>query len=356
MSKASNDFVFSTGLIRLQFTPPLCPDADNDGYTTCSGDCNDNNSAVRPGAAEICNGIDDDCDGSIDEGLSFSVYYIDSDGDNYGDKNDGGITSCSPIAGRSVNNLDCNDANAAIHPGVTEVCNGIDDNCDGIIDGGCPTTPRVTINSITVTEASGIAKLTISLSPVATVPVKVNYKTIDGTAQSKLKNKDFKAVTNGSITIPAGTNSVQVSISLVVDNISEADERFSVQIIKANGAEIGNPATGIVTITENVINSFAAMLPSLTQNKAKESLKELEVHVYSNPTHGSFRVYVSSNDQKERILLQVIDINGRIVETRSNIIPGASFQLGQQYMKGAYFLKIIQGNKHKELQLIKLSK
>ena len=43
-------------------------DADNDGYTSCGGDCNDNNNAVRPNATELCNGIDDNCDGTIDNG------------------------------------------------------------------------------------------------------------------------------------------------------------------------------------------------------------------------------------------------------------------------------------------------
>ncbi len=47
----------------------LCPDADGDGYTVCQGDCNDSNSAVRPGRSEVCsNGIDDDCDGYVNEG------------------------------------------------------------------------------------------------------------------------------------------------------------------------------------------------------------------------------------------------------------------------------------------------
>ena len=86
-------------------------DADGDGYTTAT-DCNDNNPAVHPGATEVCNGIDDNCNGSIDEGF-------DRDGDGY--------TTC---------NGDCNDGNAQIHPGVPEICNNVDDNCNGIVDEG----------------------------------------------------------------------------------------------------------------------------------------------------------------------------------------------------------------------------
>ncbi len=89
-------------------------DADGDGYTTCGGDCDDTNPAIHPGAPEICNGIDDTCDGRIDEGF-------DQDGDGY--------TSCGG---------DCNDADPAVHPGAAEICDGIDDNCNGLIDEGFP--------------------------------------------------------------------------------------------------------------------------------------------------------------------------------------------------------------------------
>jgi len=88
------------------------PDGDADGWASCGGDCNDANASVNPGRTEVCNGIDDNCAGGIDEG-----FDADSDG----------FTSCGG---------DCNDANAAVHPGVTEVCNGIDDNCAGGIDEG----------------------------------------------------------------------------------------------------------------------------------------------------------------------------------------------------------------------------
>jgi hypothetical protein len=105
------------------------------GYATQAGDCNDANAAVKPGAAEICNGVDDDCDGSIDEGLTFVTYYTDADGDGYGAGS--GSSLCSnPGAGYVTQGGDCDDANASINPGATETCNGVDDDCDGSIDEG----------------------------------------------------------------------------------------------------------------------------------------------------------------------------------------------------------------------------
>jgi len=106
------------------------------GYVANNTDCNDSNASIKPGATEVCNGIDDNCNGSIDEGLTYITYYADADGDGYGNPAVS-VTSCSgPPAGYVVNNTDCNDANASINPGATEVCNGIDDNCNGSIDEG----------------------------------------------------------------------------------------------------------------------------------------------------------------------------------------------------------------------------
>src|SRR5438132_5704829 len=97
-------------------------------------ECYDASSSDHPGATEVCNGIDDNCNGQIDEGVKLT-FYADADGDGYGNAN---VTTlaCSAPSGYVSNSTDCNDANAAVHPGATEVCNGIDDNCNGQIDEG----------------------------------------------------------------------------------------------------------------------------------------------------------------------------------------------------------------------------
>jgi hypothetical protein len=96
-------------------------------------DCIDSNAAISPGTTEICDGIDNNCDGSIDEGITFTTYYIDADGDGYGDSNDSGTSFCSnPGSAYRTTNTDCDDSNSAIKPGATEIGgNSIDENCDG---------------------------------------------------------------------------------------------------------------------------------------------------------------------------------------------------------------------------------
>jgi len=107
-------------------------DTDMDGSNS-SVDCDDNNPAIFPGNPEVCDGLDNNCDGMIDEGVMMT-FYPDNDLDGYG-VNAGAIAGCNLPAGFATNNLDCDDNNAAINPGAIEIPNNnIDDNCDGAFD------------------------------------------------------------------------------------------------------------------------------------------------------------------------------------------------------------------------------
>ena len=98
-------------------------DADQDGFTVGDGDCNDNDPTIHPGAAEICDGIDNNCNGQVDEGGQ-NTFYRDADGDGFGNPT-ASTQACTAPAGYVVDHTDCNDGNAAIHPGATELCNGV---------------------------------------------------------------------------------------------------------------------------------------------------------------------------------------------------------------------------------------
>jgi hypothetical protein len=156
--------------------PSGCPDSDGDGHqaASCGGDdCNDGDASIHPGAAEVCDGVDNDCNGGTDEGC----VDCDVDGDFFDGPQCSGGTDCDdndpfiyPGAPEQCDNevdddcdgqvdegcfdcdadndgwmsrecggSDCDDSRANVHPGATELCDGFDNDCDGTIDEGCNT-------------------------------------------------------------------------------------------------------------------------------------------------------------------------------------------------------------------------
>ena len=128
---------------------PLFVDADGDGYgadsgpTSCSltagfalvdGDCDDGDPTVHPGADELCDGVDDDCDGTVDEApVDASTFYLDHDGDGYGDP-DFELSACTQPSGYVTAAEDCDDLQSTVNPGADELCDGVDDDCNGVVD------------------------------------------------------------------------------------------------------------------------------------------------------------------------------------------------------------------------------
>ena len=102
-----------------------------------STDCDDTNANAYPGApSDPGDGIDNDCDGEIDENAGDDTYYADADGDGFGDS-DQTVTDDGAPAGYVDNDDDCDDANSVINPAATEICNLVDDNCNGETDETC---------------------------------------------------------------------------------------------------------------------------------------------------------------------------------------------------------------------------
>jgi hypothetical protein len=103
-----------------------------EGYVADATDCDDRDALVNPDGTEVCNEVDDDCDGAVDEEVE-RTWYADADGDGEGDAATT-TSACSAPAGFVEDALDCDDGDAAVSPNATEVCNEVDDDCDGAVD------------------------------------------------------------------------------------------------------------------------------------------------------------------------------------------------------------------------------
>jgi hypothetical protein len=109
-------------------------DLDVDGYAV-PDDCDDANPDIHPDAAEVCDGVDNDCEGTVDVGATDAIeYWADTDGDGYGAGK--GEASCSAPEGRVTNEDDCDDSRSDVNPAGSEVCDdlGTDEDCDLLVD------------------------------------------------------------------------------------------------------------------------------------------------------------------------------------------------------------------------------
>ena len=112
--------------------PTVGESADADDYTVEEGDCDDANALVYPGAEETCDGLDNDCDGQVDEYVSVT-FYTDADEDGFGDPTTARV-ACEADDGEVVHGEDCDDTRDDVFPGAEEWCDGVDDDCDGEVD------------------------------------------------------------------------------------------------------------------------------------------------------------------------------------------------------------------------------
>lgn len=291
-------------------------DADNDGYYTGSGitsctspgtgykhigliggrDCDDNNSNVNAGTVEICgNGIDDNCDGQIDENCLTSLPA-----------------------------LSIEDKTVYESEGVVAVTVTLDK----------PASKNVKVAYVTVDgTATAVSK----------------GKGRNPTTGDYIVNK-------GNLMIPAGVLSATISVQILNDGITEGDEQFVIQLTNASNATIAD-ATGGITIKDGVPPAITLTNTKQTipEQLAKTGgIKDLSINVFPNPAAHSFNISLQSKDINEKIKLRVTDILGRIIDIRDGLHSGQTLNLGENYRAGIYIIAATQNNNITTIKFVKI--
>ena len=181
----SNLGISYSDVVQYSYTG-LDVDNDGDGYTENQGDCDDNNYQVNPGASEICDGLDNNCDGVTDEEV-LQLWFLDNDQDGYGGSIS--VEACSQPSGYVSQSGDCNDDNYYINPLAIEFNDGIDNNCNGEIDDG--------LGVITDNEGNSYDYITYG-DKVWTVENAEMITYRDGTAIPQSTHSDIYSLTTGA--------------------------------------------------------------------------------------------------------------------------------------------------------------
>ncbi len=206
------------------------------GYIADNTDCDDNNAAVNPGAAEQCNSADDNCNGSIDDGVTTQTWYADTDNDNYGDPNNS-LVDCLQPAGYILDNTDCDDNNTAINPGATETCNGADDNCNAMVDEG--NVCGVTMNFKVLLEGNytGSVSMSNTLNANSLLPLTQPYNTTPW-------NYGGTETVGNWLAIPNAVDWILVEVRDAADNFTVLETQAA--IVLTNGTVVStNGSTGV---------------------------------------------------------------------------------------------------------------
>ncbi|WP_282136886.1 MopE-related protein [Seonamhaeicola maritimus] len=319
-------------------------------YVLDNSDCNDGVAAINPGATEVCDGIDNDCDGDIDDADSSvtgqTVWYIDADGDSYGDSGDSGTSFCfDPGAGYSMTNNDCNDGDNGIHPGATEIAgNGIDEDCNGLYgwyqdndgDGHGSTTIVETANSTVGTNQSALND-DCNDSDAAIYPG--NTEVCDG------KDNDCANGADDGLTF--------TTYYIDGDNDSYGDENDS------GTSFCSNPGVGYSTTNDDCddgnmdVNPGATEIPgngldddcnpATADTLSDEEFNLEHISILPNPFSDLITIQLKNNIGSDFLNIQMLDFNGRSIFIHKNLKANngiITLNNLQGLHQGIYFIKI----------------
>ena len=290
------------------------------GYVANNTDCNDHNPNVHP-----------------------KTFYRDADNDGYGDPTDS-IIVCTKPAGYIANKRDCNDHNATVHPGAPELCDGIDNNCNGKVDENCTLISIADASVVEKPKAQRVMNFPVTLNVKSTQTVTVNYITQNGSATA---GSDY-AAQSGTVTFSPGIKKVNIAIIIDGDRIQEPNETFNVILSNPVNASLND---GVATGTIINYNTAASL-------NATESVSDKSNSFTIIPNPASSRINISLTNYAGTVTVQLINIQGQMIKEEK--IQTSNAKYAQQQMNvsdiagGTYFLIVIdeKGNRRTQKVII----
>lgn len=285
------------------------------------------------------------------------TFYADADGDGYGNRNKA-MQACTAPPGYVSNNTDCDDTRASVHPGATEIADGLDNNCNGTIDEGFITLSIADVSMYEGNKGKSNMTFTVSLSKAATNKITVQYATQNATAMA---GSDYMSA-SGTLTFKPGTTKQTISIAIIGDKIAEPNETFKINLSKAVNVTIAVPNAAGTILNDDGSCKVSSASPE-TYTNADGRLAEVlpnederSVKVYPNPANS--KLFVDVSGFTGNITLQLINAAGNVLrqeKMRSNGLKQAQKQIDVSGMAGGtYFLTLIdeQGNRKTEKVII----
>jgi putative metal-binding protein/Calx-beta domain-containing protein len=215
--------------------------------------------------------------------VSSTTYYADVDGDGYGNPAST-VQACAAPIGYVSNNGDCDDSNAAIHPGATEVCaSGIDENCNGLVDENCDTSvtlPVVILRTYPVKEGNGgltTLNMDVTLDKPAPLPVSVHWGTSN---EDAIAGVDYVAA-SGTLNIPVGSSSGAIQVKIIGDMVKESNERFEVNFSNPVNVTLPvDPRSRVMIIDDDhgKINNTWLTIPTVARRNQVWTIPEIGLY------------------------------------------------------------------------------
>lgn len=317
-------------------------DEDGDGYNA-NEDCDDTDPDINPGQSEICDGIDNDCNGQIDDGLDVYMYYIDNDGDGFGDIAES-IETCldTPPAGYVTSPADCDDTDGGTNPMAIEICDDIDNNCDGAINAGI-----AVFTYFRDVDNDGYGDVSIAIDTCLAIPP-------EGFVMDATDCDDLESMVNPGVAeicdaIDNNCSGVNNEGLAVTRYYQDFDNDGYGELNVTLDTCLVEPPLGFVTNADDCNDGDAAIYPGavdIADNGIDEDCSGydlyMETKIFANPVVDKLEIRYDTEVTSE---LEIYNVSGQLVAKESMEFDHNFITIDMSEMiAGVYWLRILQGN------------